>query len=548
MKKTSIFLLLIFLILLVALFFYWQSNRYSKDILKIEIIAPEKVEAGERFEYTLRLKNNGQVRLEKPELIFQAPEECILEDHQELRITKEIEDIYPGEERTYSFIARLFAPREKTLKAEASLSYNPKNLQSRYESKTSFTSQISFVPITFEFDLPSRAEEKGTLSFSINYFSNIEYLLENLRVRIQYPQNFNFLSSSPEALDQSEWMLPSLYQASGGKIEIRGNLEGSQGQEKVFRASLGFIKDGKFLTLKETSQSVKITESSLYLSCLINNSQKYTASAGEMLHYNIFFKNIGKSPIQKKFLFAKLEGDLFDLSTLKSIKGEFGQGDNTILWDWKNVSDLRFLDTKNEGEVEFWVELKEDIDYKVKGPKLRVIVSSGGVEEVFETKVNSKIDFKQEAYFEQEFFLNSGPLPPQIGEETEYVILWRLEDSWNDLNNVKIRADLPENVKPTGKFFPEDTSFTYDSKSGEVMWNIGEVKADQIKEKPLALAFQIKFEPDSSQFGKTPLLIKEAYLECEDVWTSKVLEKEVGGVDTTLPDDKTVGNSEGIVK
>ncbi len=101
----------------------------------------------------------------------------------------------------------------------------------------------------------------------------------------------------------------------------------------------------------------------------------------------------------------------------------------------------------------------------------------------------------------------------------------------------------------TGKFFPEEAKFTYDSKSREVIWNIGEIDAYQsVDGVPTTLAFQIELKPDESQKGTTPLLVNEAEFSGEDVFTLEIIREKAGEVNTTLPDDKTVDDEEGIVQ
>ncbi len=550
MKKFLIILILfLFAGVGIAGYWYWQKNQYSKEILKLEILAPEKIQAGDEVEYLVKFKNNGKVRLEEPELIFEYPRQSIPLEGESTIITKKIEDIYPGEERVESFRARVFGKENDVLEAKASLSYRPKNLTARYESKTTHSCQIKFVPLTFEFDLPLKTEQGEKIKFSLNYFSNIDYVLENLRIRIEYPEGFHFLNSQPPALDQTEWDLFPLTQANGGRIEIEGTVDGEEGSQKIFRAQLGMIKDGEFWLLKEAVRSLEIIEPSLYISQLINGSQKYIAEAGDFLHYEVFFKNIGSRPIQKKFLFAKLEGEFFDLNTLRSENGEFGKGDNTIVWDWKQVSDLRFLDAGEEGKVEFWIKLKESIPKKIKNPVLRNRVTLAGTQKVFETKINSIVDLQQKVYFKDEMFGNSGPLPPKVGKKTTYTVFWQVKNSWNDLKNVKVKSKLPSNVKPTGKFSPEDAKFTFDPESREVIWNIGDLEAFQgSDDTSLILAFQIEFTPNSSQRGKTPILIEEADILGEDVFTQEILHQKADSVDTTLPDDETVDEEQGVVQ
>jgi len=550
MKKFLIIsIIVIFTAIGIAGFWYWQKNQYSKEILKLEILGPEVIQVGDEVEYKVKFKNNGKVRLEDPQLIFEYPQHSIPLESEFLRVTKKLEDIYPGEERIETFRARLFGKENETLLAEAWLSYRPKNLTARYESKTTFTTRIGYVPLSFEFDLPLKAERGEEIKFSLNYFSNINYVLENLRVRISYPEGFNFIDSQPKAIDATEWELPPLSYANGGQIEIDGTIEGEEGTQKIFRAQIGIVQNEEFWVLKEIAQSVQIIEPSLYISQLINDTQAYIANPGDLLHYEIFFKNIGKKPIRQKFLLVELDGEFFDLSSLRSEDGDIGRGDDSVLWDWKKVSSLRFLAPEEEGKVEFWVKVKDEIDKKIENPILRDKVTIAGTQKVFEVKINSEIELVQKVYFQQEFWQNTGPLPPKVNEKTTYTVVWQIKNYWNMLDKVKVKSCLPKNVKPTGKIFPEDAKFTYDSQSGEVLWNIGKIEAFQgIKNAPLTLAFQIEFTPTPEQKGKTPLLIEEAEIIGEDTWTSEILQEKANSVDTTLPDDETVKREQGIVQ
>ncbi len=554
MNKAIIFIIFIIIIAGVSAagYWYWQGQQYSKEVLKVDILGPDQIQAGEEVEYLVKFKNNGNVRLEQPELIFQYPDNAFPVEGKELRITEEIEDIYPGEERVVSFKAHIFGKEGDVLKAETWLSYQPKNLTARYESKTSLTTQIKTVPFTFEFDLPLKVEQGERIDFSLNYFSNIDYLLENLRVKIEYPDGFEFLSSKPTALDNTDWDLPVLTQADGGRIQIEGILDGNEGAKKAFKAQIGLVNNNQFVLLKESSQSVEIVEPSLYISQLINGSQNYPANVGDMLHYEIFFKNIGRSPIQKKFLFVKLDSDFFDLNSLKSDKGEFGRGDNSIIWDWKVVPSLKFLDSNDEGKVDFWVNVKDgSAGRKIKNPLLQNKVTVAGTDKLFEIKINSGVELEQKVYYQEEVFGNSGPLPPQIDQKTTYTVFWQIENSWNDLENVKVKTQLPSSVSVTGRFFPDNAKFTFDSQSREVLWNVSKVDAFQgsgEEGSPLTLAFQIEFVPDAFQRGRTPWLVKDTEIIGTDSFTLDIIEEKADGVNTTLPDDQTVSSGQGIVE
>jgi large subunit ribosomal protein L20 len=64
MKKRTILFLLILIIGGIFAYLSWQDMSFSKEVLKIEILASEKANVGEEIEYIVKIKNNGNIRLE----------------------------------------------------------------------------------------------------------------------------------------------------------------------------------------------------------------------------------------------------------------------------------------------------------------------------------------------------------------------------------------------------------------------------------------------------------------------------------------------------
>ena len=517
-------------------FWYYQRNVYSKDVLKLEILGPDEANAAEEIEYAVKYKNNGNIRLEEPRLTFEYPEYSIVEDGKSLRREIILEDIYPGQADTVYFKGRLLGKPGDIKQAKAWLSYKPKNLKARYESETSQAVKIKSAPLTLEFDLPSKIESGGELSFRLNYFSNADYPLSNLGVKVEYPQDFEFANSNPKTLGENEWEIGLLNKAEGGRIEITGSVLGNVEEEKLFKAQLGSWQSDSFVVLKESIRAVKIVTPSIYISQQINGSPQYVASPGDTLHYEIFFRNIGEETFQNLFLVAKLEGQPFDFGTLKAPSGEFEAGDNSVVFDWRKISDLRLLDSQEEGKVEFWIGLKDG--WEISGPqdanpviKNRVYLSQARQE--FATKVNSKIEIAQKGYYQDEVFGNSGPLPPQAGSRTTYTIIWQAKNYYNDANNVKVRAILGQGVNLTGKIFPEGSALTFDSGSREVVWKLDSLATGKgVLDASPSVAFQIALTPQSSQEGKAIGLLSKAEIIGEDQFTGSIIKGETAAIST----------------
>jgi len=552
-ERLPVFFIAILVVLTIISYSIYRRQIFSKEVLKLEILGPEKVEAGKEIEYTVKYKNNGNVRLEDLSFIFEYPEGTLFSEEQSERITMNLEDIYPGQEEIIKFKAQLFGQKGDIKTVNAFLSYRPKNLSAFYESESKFSTIIEEVPLTFGLDFPSKVFSGKETKISVNYFSNLDYPLSNLRIKIDYPQGFEFVSSKPDGIEKNEWAIPILNKAEGGRVEVLGRIAGQIGGQQIFKAQLGVWLKDEFFLLKETQRGVEIIRPHLSIDQRINGFSDYIASPGELLRYEIFFRNIGDEPFEDLFLVVRMQGP-FDLESINSEYGRVNSADSSILWDEKEIPELRYLAPGEEGEVEFWVSSKKDWEVRTpinKNFSLRTEISLFQAKEEFQAKLNSRLEISQTGYFRDEVFGNSGPIPPKVGQTTTYTIIWQVKNYYNDVKNAKARASLPPGVKLTGKIFPEEEKekFTFDSVSREILWNLGDLEAGTGTLTPQkSIAFQISFEPSNNHKGLVATLINEASVSGDDQWTEMNLSKTASAVDTTLPDDNTVSADQGIVQ
>ena len=553
-NRNSIIIVALFLVAVSGFFAFWyyREKIFSKEILRLEILGSDTVKMGEETQYTVTYKNNGNFVLENPKLVFELPDNSLTEDGK-TRLTQDLKDIYPGAQETMQFKARLLGKEGDLKVARAWLSYKPKNLSVRYESDTTFTTKIDLVPITLGFDMPSKAEKGKEIAYAINYFSNIDYPLENLSVKVDSVNGFNLQSANPASLDNIEWKLATLQKSQGGRITIKGLVDAETGNHLDFSAQLGMWIDGNFIIIKEASQDVEVINPLLFISQQINHSANYIASPGELLHYEIFFRNIGSSSFDNLFVVAKLDSSAFDFSTLTSSEGQIRDNDNLIIWDSKQVSQLQRLQPQQEAKVAFDITLKGSwtpSDSEKNNTVLKNTVNVSGINQEFDTKVNSNLQLSSKAYYVSPgVFENSGPVPPEVGKVTTYTITWQVKNYLNDLKNVKVRALLPPGLT-LAAVFPESqiSNFSLDSKSREIVWSAGDIIAGTELTGALpSISFQISLTPSFDMRGKVAGLIGQATISGEDQSTGSVVSSTTRAVDTSLPDDQS-NSGGGIVK
>ncbi|MBU1015130.1 hypothetical protein KKI17_01665, partial [Patescibacteria group bacterium] len=529
---TKIFLLS--LIVLVSLgglgFWVWQRQVFSKDVLRLEILVLEEVQGGEEMEYTVRWKNNGDTRLEEAELVFEYPEGALPGAGNAKREVRDLGTLYPGQEQSVSFPARLFGKEGDIQKARASVAFRPKELTATYLAETTVSTRISSSSLSFELSIPSRIEQNQKFSFSVNYFSRSSYPLSNLRVYMEYPEGFTFGEATPRPLGDEEWRVGVLNQGDGGRITATGTLQGNVRDIKIFRARIGTWEEGEFTLLAEALKGVELGEPNILLAQTVNGQKEYVASPGERLRYEISFQNAGERNLENLFLVVDLEGRPLDMEDVQAPGATFNPGDSSLTWEAQSIPRLRFLGKGEQGKVEFWVEVKEDWETfspQDKDFQLSTRVLLSEVEREFFIKVKGKFDIGQEGFFKEGPFSNTGPLPPEVDKLTTSTIHWEATNLYSASRDVRVAAHLPFGVEMTGKVSPQDVSLTFDSASREVVWDIGDMEAGEAR----TADFQVKFTPSASHKGETPEIVQEVritgtdtFVEQERMATSEALD------------------------
>ncbi len=255
-EKPFIFTMILVLIAAVGFFGFWyyRDQIFTKEVLKLQIAGPATAAMGAQVAYRVTYKNTGNFTLESPRLVFELPGNSLSEDGK-TRFIKDLKDIKPGHQDVMEFPARLLGKESDMETAHAWLSYVPHNLSVRYESDASFQTKIDAVPIDIIYDLPSGIERGKEMTYSVTYFSNVDYPLENLSIKLDPLPGFKITSATPSSIDKVEWKLPVLEKSKGGKITVKGMVGSDSPDQLQFSAHLGMWRDGDFIILKEVTQT-----------------------------------------------------------------------------------------------------------------------------------------------------------------------------------------------------------------------------------------------------------------------------------------------------
>lgn len=266
MKNLRYIISVVILVLVIAAavvgFMYYRNMVFSTQVLSFEVSGPDTAQVGDKIEYTVTYKNNGNFTLEKPKISFYLPDNSLDEDNT-TRYEKDLDNLEPGAEGSVTFNNIVLVGKENDEKiAKASFSYIPHNLSVRYESDATFSTKLGQVPIDLAFNnLAASIEQGKNLGFSVSYLSHIDYPLENISIKIDPISDFTVQSAVPSSLDKSEWRIGTSIKDKGGNIQINGVVSPTAADHVTFAAHLGMWQGSDFIVLKEINQDVAVTPS-----------------------------------------------------------------------------------------------------------------------------------------------------------------------------------------------------------------------------------------------------------------------------------------------
>ncbi len=167
---------------------------------------------------------------------------------------------------------------------------------------------------------------------------------------------------------------------------------------------------------------------------------------------------------------------------------------------------------------------------------------------VIEAQLATSFQLSRKGFYYSGPFKNSGPLPPKVGRETTYTVVWSLINSSSVVSDVTVGSYLPSYIRWLSAIKPESADVSYNQTTGEIIWKAGTVAAGAGTLAPAQeLAFQISFLASASQIGSQPILVSEVVLGGKDIFTGAYLRDVKSALTTYLDTDLQFKYNEAVV-
>mgnify|MGYP001591719582 FL=1 len=549
-------LLALLLAIVSFLSFWFGSPSFSESGVKLDIEGSTQASVGDEVVYKLKYSNTTKLDLNNMSFKFFYPDNSVvLKDGvvaRDLSETFTVGQLSPGQSAEKDFKAFLVGDRGNIKTAKAELSYRAGDLRTTFEKNTSFSTTIVSLPVSLTLSAPPNLVPGQVVNYMLDYRNESNDDIYDLKFEFDYPDGFSIQKSAPlPNTGNYVWIVPVLKKGNGGRISIVGTLNGKEGETKVISVALKRKIGDQYVNYEKAETSSVITNPLLGAEVLVNDSSDYSAFLGDDLNYIIKYSNNSNYNLIGVNLTIKLEGEMYDISSLDTKGGYYDNSNGTILWNASTVSDFANLAPNKKGQVSFRIKLKSSISSGVTGSKNLFVRASArlstpnvpvnvGGDEIFAesslvTKISTQPTLKQTVYHNDPAFGSSGPLPLEVGKETSFTIHWQITNPGNDMNGVKIVGILPAGVNwknivsvGSGQLEP-----IFNKNTSEVSWNLGVLpQGIGVTGAKYEASFQVTVKPAINQKGSSVLLIKDSKLSGQDTFTKQSIIVSASDVST----------------
>lgn len=578
----------LFFLALIAFAAYYAYNNYfanNNDIssLNLELIAPERIVAGEDFFYEIKYSNPSKYVFSDVNLEIQYPENFVFEEASldSVLISPvsgnygfNLPDIAPGATLSLMVKGYLLNSPDSVNLAIARLSYMPGSFSSHFKKESSASTIIN--NLGFLVDVESSSSVFLGQENEINIFISSVDKKDLGDVLNDFDIFFNFKDASGAELLSATSSLAAntnngsiasrsliLEKLSAFSWHLSGLEDGTERQKLSFKyrvkkkiddfeIEIAFRKKIAEKNLVFWREIIKpeLVSSDLSLSLILNASKNDQAlDFGSNLNYTLTYSNQGTKSYEDVVIMAVLESDLLDWNTISTEQnGEVGAA--TISWTKNELPQLSEIKAGMKGELNFSIKLK-DFNPEFLGQQLQVIsyaqYSVSGQEAGEGNNMSNKIvsplnsDLRLNEslrYFDENNYpVGSGPLPPKVGEITEFRVFWDIENNVHELRELRIVYNLPTHVSFVGKENYNVGNLYYDDSSRQVIWDIGFLPSSQYF---VDAAFSLSIQPAEEDRNKILVLSPGSIVSAIDTETGSIINKKTKPKTSRLEDDEIV--------
>ncbi len=539
----------------IGLFAVTRFLFFRTDDVEFSLRGPSTVNIGEKHELYAVITNRSNAALQDVRISFTYPNGTESPDDPGVRVKEaNVTKLEPGEKKTFPFSIVVRGFPNQDVKPTATASFRTQAISLRFNKEAQWAMRVIDLPVDVNLVLPENPAPGREFTFLMKWESRAEVSLSDIGFFLETPADFDFISSTPlpSPFNERLWDLGVVNPQATGEIAVKGIFSpGSLGGD--FTVRVGKLNDDHSnvtVVFKEESTTVRPTISSLLISQRVQgnlNPQITNIDPGQDFSLVLLLTNTTNTIIKDVKLIVELPDKYFEFNTLHATEDPVQRDSEKWIFDGSTVLDLRAINPGAQKEIRFGGTILFDPPFNTindRNPEfdIRASAETGGLrlgDSQSLVKLNGKLYINQDIlYYNAPGGQNSGPVPPRVGQETTYTVIWDAFTGTSGMKDVVARAVLGPAVEFVAVLFPTDAVLDWNPSTREVRWNIGDLPAGiGVKTEPREISFRIKVTPRMQDVGKFATLISSVKLTGQDVFTDVMREYELNEATTALPKD-----------
>lgn len=537
-KGGCLWLLFLLFLATFAGFFYWskKSNPIVEKSVEFSVEGPDKIISGDQAVYTVKYKNIDSVNLEKVELDVRWPngfyfDEATIEPHDSNATTWFLEDLSPNQEVVIKIMGQLVGQKDDILSASFNLGYQPENFHSDFKEKQTIETKITDSKISLSILATDKTLSATEQQIQVVFRNLTKELIENLYIDILYPNDFEVKPFNDEGTEddikeeiESDFILENNYlkvnlEPEEEKIfSVKGSFAVDSQSEQAIVVEVGNMVDEQFRRLGRAEKNIEVFNPKFDIDFQINGKRgPQTVNWNDDLRYQLEITNYSETDMSDIKIIALVDSEVLDWDSLATI-GKYEE--NKIYWSSTEDESLSSWPAGETKTFTWQVKVTGDPQPARTIENIIKINVEGlsGWEQVTSPvllTVGESLSFNNGIYWDLGGRrVGSGLLPPQVGEETQYLVVWSLPQATGVFEEVEINTTLPPEVSFIGETDVQEGELEFDLATRGLTWRLSEFNGVIL---PVTASFIISLKPSIEDRGEVMTLLNTSTVSAQGI-------------------------------
>lgn len=563
-KKLFIFdmSLLAFIIFLISATIFWFNYHPNIDQLVYLDIHPSKdrIMSGDYIDYKITYKNESDKKLISPVLTLKLPKNFIIEkiepiEYNESKNIFDLPNLKPNDEGSIIISGWAYGTPDTNELVTAILSYRQDSRKIKEQKTVAFIKTLRDSVLNTEINISDKILSQGKTPIIISLENIGEKTLYGVSLSLPSTEEINFSNIQTDGGETKTdlWIISELSpkQKISLTADIITNIKNYQ-KEITLNFTPNIIINESSVPQKTISKVLAITYPQIQISAVWQNNLKKIKPT-EIAILEMEIKNIGNVTFNNAQIEIPLISGLVDSARM----GKLNLG---------KISNGAFVIDKNNLPALGEIKPNDSLKYNIQIPI--VYWPQGGIDQTLNLTPRFQSELENITFAKYEFSAQSpsiaigtqlslqaetryytnegdqigrGPLPAEVGKETKYWAMLKIQNATSEIKNLVLSAELPDYIVWTGKSsVSHGQAVSYDSITRKINWKLNTISPYT----QAGIYFEISLTPTESMIGTTPIILKNINITGLDNYIQETIDQTTPNIDISLPNDE-LGQNKG---